>query len=108
HHFVYPTTVKTAGHAADLVVEVTMQRGAGHRQLRAARYAVDIAVEGLHHSEDELCHVPPFTVPIVRNHRAGHAGSGRRSQATPSFPRSPSRGVESSSGVRYSARSAAS
>ena len=32
----------------------------------------------------------------------------RRYQATPSFPRSPSRGVESSAGVRYSARSAAS
>jgi hypothetical protein len=34
--------------------------------------------------------------------------SSRRYQATPSFPRSPSRGVDSSSGVRNSARSAAS
>src|SRR5688572_13560559 len=30
-----------------------------------------------------------LVVPIVRNPRAGHAGSGRRRQATLSFPRSP-------------------
>ena len=42
---------------------------------------------------------------------AGETSTARRSrryQATPSFPRSPSRGAESSSGVMNSARSAAS
>ena len=34
--------------------------------------------------------------------------AGETTQATPSFPRSPSRGAESSSGVMNSARSAAS
>src|SRR5579872_4815146 len=39
-----------------MIVEMTMKRVAGRRQLRAVRRAGDIAVEGLHHSEDEPGH----------------------------------------------------
>jgi hypothetical protein len=42
-----------------------MERGAGRRQLRPVRHAGDVAVEGLHHSEDELPHAftPPHRFP---------------------------------------------
>src|ERR1700744_3311388 len=39
-----------------MIVEMTMKRVAGGRQWRAVRRAGDIAVEGLHHSEDEPGH----------------------------------------------------
>jgi hypothetical protein len=51
------TTVQTAGPAANLVGEVTKERGVGRlveRQLQPAIHAIDVAFEGLRHSEDEL------------------------------------------------------
>ena len=54
--------------------------------------------------------VSPAVTPHFRPRPQGQhkRGSSRRYQATPSFPRSPSRGAASSSGVTNSARSAAS
>src|SRR5262249_9433538 len=84
HHFVDPTTVQHAGQAADVIVENPMERNTGRRQFqpsrnasdvavrsRAARWASDVAVERLHHSEYELAHslTPPFT--ILSNSRTG-------------------------------------
>jgi hypothetical protein len=54
HHLINATTVKSVGEAADVVREMPEQRRIGRRQYQSARGVVHIAVEGLHHCEDEL------------------------------------------------------
>src|SRR5512143_4244869 len=49
-----------------------MECRTGRRELRAARDASDVAVEGLHHSEDELSHTltPPHIEILMRSPEA--------------------------------------
>src|SRR4029077_3210639 len=64
HDLVHAATVHTAGQAAHVLYPVTKERGAcPHFQV------IDVAVQGLVHSEDELRHVltPPHKFPAVCN-----------------------------------------
>jgi hypothetical protein len=61
HHLVHAPAVDDAGRLTDVVVEMAMELIAGPRQSRAASSTGNIAIERLHHAEDELPHVvaPP-------------------------------------------------
>src|SRR6185312_13730899 len=65
HDLVDPSTIQAAGQAADVIHEMTAKCSAGRRQFQHARDAIDVAVEGLHHAEDELAHAftPPHRCP---------------------------------------------
>src|SRR5262245_47774200 len=56
HDLVDPSTIQTTGQAADVIREMTAECSAGRRQFQPARDAIDVAVEGLHHAENELAH----------------------------------------------------
>src|SRR4051812_17462622 len=73
---------------------MTMKLHARRRQLRPARYAIDVAVEGLHHAENELTHAltPPYGCPI-----------GSRSECTGISPGAPPRELRSFSRLSVAA-----
>src|SRR5262249_8496189 len=61
HDLVDPSTIQGTGRAAQVIHEMTRKRGVRWRQFQLARDAIDVAVEGLHHAENELAHT--FTPP---------------------------------------------
>jgi catechol 2,3-dioxygenase-like lactoylglutathione lyase family enzyme len=57
HYLVHAAPVHDAGQVAHMLVEVAKERRTWLRQYRVvARHAADVAVQRLHHSEDELRH----------------------------------------------------
>src|SRR5215471_13289160 len=52
HHLVHPAAVYAADQAANLLDEVTKERGAWRK-----RHVVDVAVQRLVHAKDELRHI---------------------------------------------------
>src|SRR6185503_2258332 len=64
-----PSAIQRAGQAADVIHEMTAKGSVGRRQFQRARDAIDVAVEGLHHAEDELTHafIPPIVGSRVRS-----------------------------------------
>jgi hypothetical protein len=61
-------TVHTAGQAAHLLNEVTKERGAWRWQ----RHVVDVAVQGLVHSKDELRHPTKSPLEVLQNSLSRH------------------------------------
>ena len=61
HDLVHPSTIQAAGQAADVIVEMTGKCNARPREFQPIRKAIDVAVQGLHHAENELAH--GFTAP---------------------------------------------
>ena len=66
-----------AGQPADVAVEMAMQLGAGRRQVEPAGSAVDVAVQRLHHPEDEPGQwaAPLRRLEDLEQARAAHAAA---------------------------------
>src|SRR6185437_10625354 len=62
HHLVHAATVHTAAQAADLLDPVTKERGTGRKFL-----VVDIAVQGLVQSEEELRHATKSPSKVLQD-----------------------------------------
>jgi len=64
---VHAATVHTAGQAAHLLNEVTKERGAWRK-----RHVVDVAVQRLVHSKDELRHPTKSPSEVLQNSLSRH------------------------------------
>src|SRR5215475_9735087 len=72
HDLVHAATVHTARQAAHFLDEVTKERGTWRKFL-----VVDIAVQGLVHSEDDLRHVAKSPSQVLQNSLGRHYAEPR-------------------------------